>query len=332
MPIEAIALSSQNPLEEQQSTTLTQSTETAFADILAEAGEKATTSLAGLASEETANEAGASYASASTETLANLAEQETVSETQSASDTAEKSDETLEKPCIAQFMVMTGCDFTTASRALYQYENWQDYLTSDNSSIPDLSTAQQQLQAERESGERSMVDGSYGARKDYVKPDPPVVENPGQVLPLFQEESGRVAGLAFYDAQGTEKTTSSLTDRETIVSHTDGFHIGRVALDQFAQKATGDATATFENLDLTRLAEQFPSYQEWTAKFGLEASANGLEKLAEQTDVASESMESAEEREDTVSYATDDAISVSSEYAELTQRAQMSLLWNSLAS
>jgi len=45
---------------------------------------------------------------------------------------AKPSSTSPEKPCIAQFMVMTGCDFDTASKALYQYQNWKDYTNSSS--------------------------------------------------------------------------------------------------------------------------------------------------------------------------------------------------------
>lgn len=179
-----------------------------------------------------------------------------------------------EKPCIAQFMVMTGCDFKTASAALYQYENWQDYLVGRDTSIPDLSEAQRQLQTERDNGSRPMVNGTYGARLDYQKPEPVEPEVPGRILPVFNEETGSLTGLGYIDAEGTQKTTSGLTDRETIYAHTDGFHIGRSALDQFAQLATDSEVSHFEDLDLGSLATSFPTMQEWITKNGQNAAWN----------------------------------------------------------
>ena len=61
-----------------------------------------------------------------------------------------------EKPCIAQFMAMTGCDFSTASKALYQYGNWQDYI-KNNATIPDLSNAQAQLSNEVSAGHEALL-------------------------------------------------------------------------------------------------------------------------------------------------------------------------------
>ncbi|MBO4335632.1 MAG: hypothetical protein J5846_07355 [Desulfovibrio sp.] len=312
MPIEAsYAISTANELEQSQATQSEQKSSGDFAELLAQE-EANDTAFA-----ETATLAEASeYASAATETL----NQAAVAESDEGK--TEISESSLEKPCIAQFMVMTGCDFKTATRALYQYENWQDYLNDENRSIPDLSQAQQQLQAERQSGARSMVDGSYGARNDYVQPDPPEVTNPGQVLPAFNE-SGEVSGLGFYDAEGTEKTTASLTDRETILAHTDGFHIGRVALDTFAQKATGDSSARFEDLDLQSLAEHFPSYAEWTAQYGLEASVNGLEELAAQAETSEASASGIEDERD--------AGVENWQLALLTQKAQMTQMQYTLA-
>ena len=162
-----------------------------------------------------------------------------------------------EKPCIAQFMVMTGCDFSTASKALYQYGNWQDYIKSD-ATIPDLSNAQAQLSNEVSAGTRSLADGTYGQRNDYVKPDPFTTDTPGKVVPAFDEQ-GKVSGLGLVTNTGEQKTVVSLTDRNTILEATDGFHIGRQALDSFAQKITGDATSTFANLDLKQVAQNFLS-------------------------------------------------------------------------
>ncbi|MCR5814418.1 MAG: hypothetical protein K6G15_08000 [Desulfovibrio sp.] len=319
MPIESTySVATPNELEASQVKQTNQSSKANFAELLTEAEQGA--SVETQAETAVLGENG-KEASCATETLALQTESASLEE-----ESAAKSQE-LEKPCIAQFMVMTGCDFKTATKALYQYENWQDYLTKDNSSIPELSQAQQQLQAERESGERSMVNGSYGARADYVKPDPPQVDTPGEVIPLFDQESGKVAGLAFYDAQGTEKTTASLTDRETILEHTDGFHIGRIALDNFAQKATGEETARFDDLDLTSLAQNFPSYTEWTAQFGLEGSVNGRETLAAQA----ESNQWLEDEEDTGLVETTQYAAESAELAELTQKAELSLLMNDLA-
>ena len=152
MPIEAsYAISTANELEQSQATQSEQKSSGDFAELLAQE-EANDTAFA-----ETATLAEASeYASAATETL----NQAAVAESDEGK--TETSESSLEKPCIAQFMVMTGCDFKTATKALYQYENWQDYLNDENRSIPDLSQAQQQLQAERQSGARSMVDGSYG--------------------------------------------------------------------------------------------------------------------------------------------------------------------------
>ena len=173
-----------------------------------------------------------------------------------------------EKPCIAQFMVMTGCDFSTASKALYQYGNWQDYIKSD-ATIPDLSNAQAQLSNEVSAGTRSLADGTYGQRNDYVKPDPFTTDTPGKVVPAFDEQ-GKVSGLGLVTNTGEQKTVVSLTDRNTILEATDGFHIGRQALDCFAQKVTGDATSTFANLDLKQVAQNFLSKSDWKNKFGIE--------------------------------------------------------------
>ncbi len=194
-------------------------------------------------------------------------------ETETAASTADQTPATTEKPCIAQFMVMTGCDFKTASAALYQYENWQDYLKTDTE-IPDLSAAQRQLQAERQSGVRPMVGGTYGAREDFTKPEPFVPDVPGKVLPVFDEESGKATGIGFVSAEGEQKTTASLTDEETIYAHTDGFHIGRAALDNFAVMATGQKDAKFADLDLQSLASSFPTMAEWTARNGEDSTWN----------------------------------------------------------
>ena len=173
-----------------------------------------------------------------------------------------------EKPCIAQFMAMTGCDFSTASKALYQYGNWQDYIKSD-ATIPDLSNAQAQLSNEVSAGTRNLADGTYGQRNDYVKPDPFTTDTPGKVVPAFDEQ-GKVSGLGLVTNTGEQKTVVSLTDRNTILEATDGFHIGRQALDSFAQKVTGDATSTFANLDLNQVAQNFLSKSDWKNKFGIE--------------------------------------------------------------
>ena len=108
---------------------------------------------------------------------------------------------------------MTGCDFYTASKALYQYGNWQDYIKSD-ATIPDLSNAQAQLSNEVSAGTRSLADGTYGQRNDYVKPDPFTTDTPGKVVPAFDEQ-GKVSGLGLVTNTGEQKTVVSLTDRNT---------------------------------------------------------------------------------------------------------------------
>lgn len=156
----------------------------------------------------------------------------------------------------------------TAYRALYQYENWQEYLPDENLEVPEVATAQEQLAAERESGIRPVENGLYGARTDFVPPTPVEPEVPGHVVPVYDMDSGAAMGLGFVTADGEAKLTARMTDVDTIYSHTDGFHIGRSALDLFAKQATADETATFETLDLQELAAQFPSRDDWIAAHG----------------------------------------------------------------
>ena len=190
-------------------------------------------------------------------------------ESQATTDT-ETSETTTEKPCIAQFMVMTGCDVATASKALYQYGNWQDYL-SDSTPIPDLSEAQVQLSYEVSSGTRKIEDGSFGQRQDYIKPEPFTTDTPGKVVPAFDEQ-GNVTGLGLVTNFGEQKTILSMTDRDTIIEATDGFHIGRQALDSFAQKVTGNSSCTFAELDLQQVRQNFLNKKDWESKFGADNS------------------------------------------------------------
>ena len=179
---------------------------------------------------------------------------------------AKPSSTSTEKPCIAQFMVMTGCDFDTASKALYQYGNWKDY-TNSSSTIPDLSAAQTQLATEVASGDRSDKNGVYGQRSDFVKPEPFVTDTPGKVVPVFDKQE-KLSGLGVVTSSGEQKTVLSLTDKDAILEAADGFHIGRQSLDSFAQKITGDATSTFLGLNLEDVAKNFVSKNEWENKFG----------------------------------------------------------------
>ena len=180
-----------------------------------------------------------------------------------------------EKPCMAQFMVMTGCDAATASKALYQYENWKDYLTSEPTEIPDLSAAQGKLASEVAAGSREINDGVYGKRNDFVKPEPYATNNPGEVVPAFDEQ-GNVSGVGMVTAGGELKTVVSLTDNDGIMEAIDGFHIGRQALDSFAQKVTGDETASYSRRDLEQVKRNFLSRAEWESNYGIDSSWNGL--------------------------------------------------------
>ena len=180
-----------------------------------------------------------------------------------------------EKPCMAQFMVMTGCDAATASKALYQFENWKDYFASEPIEIPDLSEAQGKLASEVADGSRVINDGVYGKRNDFVKPEPFTTNNPGKVVPAFDEQ-GKVSGLGMVTAGGELKTVVSLTDNDGIMEAIDGFHIGRQALDSFAQKVTGDETASYAKIDLEQARQNFLSRNEWESKYGTDSSWNSI--------------------------------------------------------
>ena len=187
-----------------------------------------------------------------------------------------------EKPCMAQFMVMTGCDAATASKALYQFENWKDYFASEPIEIPDLSEAQGKLASEVADGSRVINDGVYGKRNDFVKPEPFTTNNPGKVVPAFDEQ-GKVSGLGMVTAGGELKTVVSLTDNDGIMEAIDGFHIGRQALDSFAQKVTGDETASYSKIDLEQARQNFLSRDEWESKYGVDSSWNSILEISSQT-------------------------------------------------
>lgn len=223
------------------------------------------TTTALTASSITASSAAAANTDGSAASFASLLEQETTA--------------VQERPCMAQFMVMTGCDESTASRALYQYENWRDYL-SDDATLPDVSTAQLQLQAEVSSGTRVWTGSNYGQRDDFAAPAPYVPDVPGKVVPVFDESTGKATGLGFVSAEGTPLTTAGMTDKETILQHTDGFHIGRAALDTLATQITGDENATFDALDLSDAQATFPDMETWLNKFGITSTYNGYTPTA----------------------------------------------------
>ena len=195
---------------------------------------------------------------------------------------AKTSSISTEKPCIAQFMVMTGCDFSTASKALYQYGNWEDYINS-SSTIPDLSSAQNQLANEVSSGDRPEKDGIYGQRSDFVKPEPFVTDTPGKVVPVF-DKLEKLSGLGVVTSSGEQKTVLNITDKNSILEATDGFHIGRQALDSFSQEVTGNSSSTFSQLNLEDVAKNFMSKSDWKSKFG----ESNIWQDPEETDTNSE--------------------------------------------
>lgn len=155
---------------------------------------------------------------------------------------------TVKPPCMAQFMAMTGCDAATASKALYSYGNWQDYL--GNQEVPDVVTAQLQLQDEEKDGSRISTSSGYGARNDFQSPTVVEPTIPGKVVPVFNDENGSVTGVGFVGANGTKYTTATLTDRADIEEKVDGFKVGRKALDNFAKLVGGDS---WSSLDLNSL-------------------------------------------------------------------------------
>ena len=195
---------------------------------------------------------------------------------------AKTSSISTEKPCIAQFMVMTGCDFSTASKALYQYGNWEDYINS-SSTIPDLSSAQNQLANEVSSGDRPEKDGIYGQRSDFVKPEPFVTDTPGKFVPVFDKQE-KLSGLGVVTSSGEQKTVLNITDKNSILEATDGFHIGRQALDSFSQEVTGNSSSTFSQLNLEDVAKNFMSKSDWKSKFG----ESNIWQDPEETDTNSE--------------------------------------------
>lgn len=160
---------------------------------------------------------------------------------------------TMERPSMAQFMALTGCDAQTAVSALYQYNNWDSYI-EDGASI-DLEEAQVQLAAEVKSGARTVVDGAYGERTDFVEPTAEEPETPGTVVPLFNDMTGSIQGVGFVGQDGTKYTTAPITDKDTIERHAEGFGLGQQSLENFA-KLVGGEQATWSSLDMVEVQEK----------------------------------------------------------------------------
>lgn len=159
---------------------------------------------------------------------------------------------TMERPSMAQFMALTGCDAQTAVSALYQYNNWSTYL-DDGESI-DLEEAQSQLAAEVVSGDRIAVDGVYGERVDFVEPTIDEPETPGTIVPLFNDVTGVIQGVGFVGQDGTKYTTAAINDKDTIERHATGFGLGQESLENFAQLIGGEQ-ATWATLDVVAVQE-----------------------------------------------------------------------------
>ena len=159
---------------------------------------------------------------------------------------------TMERPSMAQFMALTGCDAQTAVSALYQYNNWSTYL-DDGESI-DLEEAQEQLAAEVVSGDRISVDGVYGERQDFVEPTKDEPETPGTIVPLFNDVTGVIQGVGFVGQDGTKYTTAAITDKDTIERHATGFGLGQESLENFAQLVGGEQ-ATWATLNVVAVQE-----------------------------------------------------------------------------
>lgn len=156
--------------------------------------------------------------------------------------------EVISKPSMAQFMAMTGCDTQTAVGALYRYNNWNTYM-EDQESIS-LEKAQAQLQGEVDSGERTIQEGSYGQRADYVEPIFAEPTIPGTLVPLFNDVTGELQGVGLIGQDGTKYTTAAINDKETIERHVQGFGLGQKTLDSFA-KLVGGANCTWATLNTT---------------------------------------------------------------------------------
>lgn len=172
-----------------------------------------------------------------------------------------------DKPCIAQFMVMTGCDFDTASSALYQYNNWKQYFSNADTTIPDLETAQIQLQNEVSAGGRAETSGIYGARTDYTEPTILEPETIGKVVPVFNEISGTISGVGFIGQDNKKYTTSSLSDKDEIKKNAIGFGLGSKSLDNFAILVNGEGS-TWDSLDLNSVTKKFLTQTQYEQKYG----------------------------------------------------------------
>ena len=182
----------------------------------------------------------------------------------SAQSTEKTASSTMERPSMAQFMALTGCDVQTAVSALYQYNNWNTYL-DDGESI-DLEEAQGQLAAEVKTGERSAVDGVYGERTDFVEPTVEEPETPGTIVPLFNDVTGRIQGVGFVGQDGTRYTTAPITDKDTIARHAKGFGLGRQSLENFAQLVGGEGE-TWNSLNMVTVQETCPTKEAFYEKF-----------------------------------------------------------------
>ncbi|MFW5734586.1 MAG: hypothetical protein ACOCWR_05950, partial [Oceanidesulfovibrio sp.] len=199
-----------------------------------------------------------------------------------------------EKPCIAQFMVMTGCDFETASKALYTYENWRQYLGEDQE-VPELSDAQLQLQDEIHQGVRQGSLGSYGVRDDYTPPTFQEPETPGTIVPAFNVESGEAYGVGFIRQDGTACTTASFSNRELIEEHAVGFGLGTQALENFA-KLVGGPEATWASLNLNEVRRNLPDYDAFVDQYGAESTWNAFTAQSESAEEGEDSTEEAAAR------------------------------------
>ena len=172
--------------------------------------------------------------------------------TQDEEKTASSSSTRIERPSMAQFMALTGCDTQTAVSALYQYNNWSTYL--DEGESIGLEEAQGQLAAEVVSGERIAVDGVYGERENFVEQMMNDLETPGSVVPLFNDVTGIIQSVGFVGQDGTKYTTAAITDKDTIERHAMGFGLGQESLENFAQIVMGEQ-ATWATLDVVAVQE-----------------------------------------------------------------------------
>lgn len=136
------------------------------------------------------------------------------------------------RPNMAQFMIMSGCGGSYATYALYTYNNWQ-YFIDANQQVPDTSQAQTQLAQEVSDGIRSMENGVYGARNDFVMPVFPEPAVPGTIKVYFISD-GRAAGVSFISSSGVKLTTSAFV-KNMIEQHALGFGLGQKSLESFAQ-------------------------------------------------------------------------------------------------